>query len=139
MRWKLKKTMMRKNNSSPWKDHQLYELEKKPWVEPTVPEELAEQAAKEGFRLRPKYNSQKVGYVVQDATRKTRACHVEYFLFSTKYGYWYKRSKVKHFHDEYGLSQLGDVVLIAPYRKSSKIKHYRLVEVLKNSTQPVRV
>mmetsp|Transcript_111953 Transcript_111953/g.289300 ORF Transcript_111953/g.289300 Transcript_111953/m.289300 type:complete len:189 (+) Transcript_111953:92-658(+) len=109
------------------------------WVEPTVPTELVEKAAEEGFRLRPQYNYQKIGYVVSDVNSKTRICLVEYFLFNAKFGAYYMRSKKIHYHDEYETSKLGDVVLIAPSRKMSKKKAYRLVEVVKNNTAPIRV
>merc|ERR1711920_391057 len=100
---------------------------------------LVEQAAAEGFRLRPQYNFQKIGYVVSDANKKTRVAHVEYFLFNAKFSTWYKRSSKIHYHDEYETSKMGDVVLIAPYRKVSKKKTHRLVEVVKNNTAPIRV
>eukprot|EP00913_Durusdinium_trenchii_P002577 g2385.t1 len=58
----------------------------------------------------------KIGYVVSDKMPKTRVALIEYYLFNAKYGSWYKRMKKKHFHDEYEISKLGDVVLIAPYR-----------------------
>eukprot|EP00929_Paragymnodinium_shiwhaense_P002403 TRINITY_DN102637_c0_g1_i1.p1 TRINITY_DN102637_c0_g1~~TRINITY_DN102637_c0_g1_i1.p1 ORF type:complete len:210 (-),score=60.74 TRINITY_DN102637_c0_g1_i1:177-806(-) len=109
------------------------------FVEPTIPEDLVEEAAKEGFRLRPKYHHMKVGYVVSDRQKKTRIAHVEYFLFNAKLGAYYKQSKRFHFHDEYEISKLGDVVLIAPFRKKTTMKHYRIIEVLKNNTAPVRV
>eukprot|EP00416_Gambierdiscus_australes_P033054 CAMPEP_0171092914 /NCGR_PEP_ID=MMETSP0766_2-20121228/38050_1 /TAXON_ID=439317 /ORGANISM="Gambierdiscus australes, Strain CAWD 149" /LENGTH=187 /DNA_ID=CAMNT_0011551261 /DNA_START=38 /DNA_END=601 /DNA_ORIENTATION=+ len=115
------------------------EPRRKPWVEPTVPDELAQEAAADGYRLRPVYSHMKVGYVVSDVNAKTRICHVEYFLFDAKYGAYYRRSKKKHYHDEYEISKLGDVVLITPWKKRSKMKHYRLVEVLKKNTAPVRV
>eukprot|EP00438_Fugacium_kawagutii_P006736 Skav219148 [mRNA] locus=scaffold1574:788722:789569:- [translate_table: standard] len=75
--------------------------------------------------------------------KKTRVALIEYYLFNAKYGGWYKRSKKKHFHDEYELSKLGDVVLIAPYRtglgdvndsaKRSNMKWYRLIEVMRKN------
>merc|ERR1712113_1239344 len=112
---------------------------KKKWVEPTLPQDLVEEAAKEGFRLRPKYNHMKIGYVISDKNEKTRVAHVEYFLFNAKYGAYYKRSKKFHYHDEYEISKLGDVVLIAPFRKRSRMKNYRIIEVLKQNTLPIRV
>jgi small subunit ribosomal protein S17 len=110
-----------------------------PWVEPTIPEELVAEAKDEGFALRPKYNHAKIGYVISDCNTKTRVAHVEYFLFNAKYGAYYKKSKKFHFHDEYETAQLGDVVMIAPYRRRSKMKHYRLIEVLKKNDTPIRV
>mmetsp|Transcript_129835 Transcript_129835/g.277140 ORF Transcript_129835/g.277140 Transcript_129835/m.277140 type:complete len:211 (+) Transcript_129835:104-736(+) len=115
------------------------QTKRRPWVEPTIPQELMDEAGKEGFRLRPKYSHMKIGYVVSDKNEKTRVAHVEYFLFNAKYGAYYKRSKKFHYHDEYEISKLGDVVLIAPYRKTSAMKSYRLIEVMKKNTAPVRV
>eukprot|EP00930_Biecheleria_cincta_P062505 TRINITY_DN4797_c0_g1_i2.p1 TRINITY_DN4797_c0_g1~~TRINITY_DN4797_c0_g1_i2.p1 ORF type:complete len:197 (+),score=44.03 TRINITY_DN4797_c0_g1_i2:71-661(+) len=115
------------------------QLKKPKWVEPTLPEELVQQAKEDGFRLRPKYVHMKIGYVIADKQKKTRICLVEYFLFNSKYGVYYKRSKKKHFHDEYELSKLGDVVLITPYRKLSNMKSYRLVEIMKKGEAPTHV
>merc|ERR1712187_8680 len=109
------------------------------WIEPTIPEELQDEAKKEGFRLRPKYSHMKIGYVVSDFNRKTRVAYCEYFLFSAKYGLYYKRSSKFHFHDEYEISKLGDVVLIAPYRRVSAKKSYRLIEVMKKNTAPTTI
>lgn len=110
-----------------------------PFVEPTIPQELIDEAEKEGFRLRPKYHHMKVGYVVSDKNKRTRIAHVEYFLFNAKLGAYYKQSKRFHYHDHYEISKLGDVVLIAPTKKRSNMKAYRIIEVLKNNTAPVRV
>jgi len=70
-------------------------------VEPTIPQELIDEAEKEGFRLRPKYHHMKVGYVVSDKNKRTRIAHVEYFLFNAKLGAYYKQSKRFHYHDHY--------------------------------------
>mmetsp|Transcript_91151 Transcript_91151/g.283554 ORF Transcript_91151/g.283554 Transcript_91151/m.283554 type:complete len:199 (-) Transcript_91151:229-825(-) len=110
-----------------------------PWVEPTIPQELVDQAREEGFRLRPRYNHMKIGYVVSDKNIKTRVAHVEYFLFNAKYGAYYKRSKKFHYHDEYEVSKLGDVVIIGHFKKRSKMKNYRLIEVMKKNTAPTHV
>mmetsp|Transcript_1350 Transcript_1350/g.3429 ORF Transcript_1350/g.3429 Transcript_1350/m.3429 type:complete len:177 (+) Transcript_1350:52-582(+) len=115
------------------------ETRKWPWVEPSIPAELVDEAKDDGFSLRPKYNHAKVGYVISDKNAKTRVAYVEYFLFNAKYGAYYKRSKKFHFHDEYETAKLGDVVMIAPYRRRSRMKHYRLIEVLKKNTTPIRV
>merc|ERR1712008_118809 len=111
-----------------------------PWVEPTVPEELVQSAKEEGFRLRPQYNHQKVGYVVSKIDRSnTGVALIEYFKFSEKYGAYYKRSVKCHYHDEYKVSKLGDVVIVAPFRKMTKMKSWRLVEVMKKNTAPTHV
>merc|ERR1712182_11564 len=87
------------------------------WVEPTIPQELVDEAAKEGMRLRPTYHQMKIGYVISAEKPKTRVVLCEYYLFNGKYGMYYKRSKKFHMHDEYGISKLGDVVMLAPCRK----------------------
>merc|ERR1719263_433111 len=103
------------------------------------PQELVDQAAKDGFRLRPKYVRMKVGYVINDQMNETRIMLSEHFVFNGKYGVWRKRWKKKHFHDELQLSKLGDVVVIAPTRKMTPRKHYRLIEVLKKNKLPREV
>mmetsp|Transcript_34347 Transcript_34347/g.78263 ORF Transcript_34347/g.78263 Transcript_34347/m.78263 type:complete len:198 (-) Transcript_34347:34-627(-) len=113
--------------------------QRRPWSEPVPPEEVVAEARERGYRLRPAYNQEKFGYVVSDKNRKTRVCLVEYFLFHTTLGVWYKQSKKKHFHDEYEISKVGDAVLIAPWEKMSSKKSHRLVEVVRSNSGPVRV
>ncbi|CAE8665972.1 unnamed protein product [Polarella glacialis] len=114
-------------------------IRKLPWVEPTAPQEFVEMAAEDGFRLRPKYNHMKIGYVTSDVNIKTRVALIEYYLFDAKYGSWYKRTSKIHFHDEYEISKIGDVVLVAPCRKQSNMKAHRLVEVMKKNNAPTRI
>merc|ERR1711920_601989 len=109
------------------------ELRDRIWVEPTVPQQLVDEARKDGFRLRPTYHFQKIGYVVGDKNPKTRIMLSEYYKFSAKYGCWYRRSTRIHYHDEYEISKLGDVVIIAPFKKRTNLKKHRIVEVVKQN------
>merc|ERR1712046_82465 len=102
---------------------------KKPWVEPTIPQHLVDEAKEQGFRLRPKYHDEKIGYVISDCNKKTRTALVERFVFFSVLGVYTKRSRKIHFHDEYETSKVGDVVVIAPCRKLSGKKAHRLVEI----------
>merc|ERR1711871_366212 len=90
------------------------------WVEPTIPKDLYEEAKAEGFRLRPIYNFMKKGFVISDRMSKSRMMLFEYFKYNTKYKIFQKRMKRVMYHDEYEISKLGDVVLIAPFRKLSR-------------------
>merc|ERR1712118_106840 len=99
-----------------------------------------------GFKLRPNYWYQKVGIVIrEDRKRKQRTALVEFFRFAPRYQAFYKRSRKFHFHDEYQLAKTGDIVPIAPCRPDT-VKaagghrvSYRLVEVMRANTAPVRV
>src|SRR2546429_1056670 len=74
---------------------------------------------------------QKVGRVVSDKMEKTRVVTVETLKKHRIYKRTYRQTKRFHVHDEENLSHVGDLVRIEECRPLSKLKRWRLVEILK--------
>ncbi len=77
-------------------------------------------------------NNRKVytGTVVSDKMDKTITVVVDTYKKSPLYGKRIKSSKKFHAHDEEGLAKVGDTVTIMETRPLSKIKRFRLLEVV---------
>jgi small subunit ribosomal protein S17 len=77
-------------------------------------------------------NSRKVytGIVVSDKMDKTITVVVDTYKKSPLYGKRVKVSKKFHAHDEEGLAKIGDTVTIMETRPLSKLKRFRLLEVV---------
>ena len=77
-------------------------------------------------------NNRKVytGTVVSDKMDKTITVVVDTYKKSPLYGKRVKVSKKFHAHDEEGLVKVGDTVTIMETRPLSKIKRFRLLEVV---------
>lgn len=71
------------------------------------------------------------GIVISDAMDKTIVVRVERRMRHPVYGKEITRYKKFYAHDEKNEAQRGDVVRIAESRPLSKLKRWRLVEVLK--------
>lgn len=71
-----------------------------------------------------------VGQVVSAKADKTRKVVVNYRAKAPKYGKFVKKRLVFHVHDEDNTSQEGDTVEIAPCRRMSKTKAFRLVRIV---------
>jgi len=71
-----------------------------------------------------------VGEVVSAKADKTRKVVVNYRAKAPKYGKFVKKRSIFHVHDENNTSQEGDTVEIAPCRRLSKTKAYRLVRIV---------
>jgi small subunit ribosomal protein S17 len=82
---------------------------------------------------------QKVGRVVSDKMDKTRVVVVESLKKHRIYKRTYKQTKRFHVHDEKNLSQLGDLIRIEECRPMSKLKRWRLVEIVKRGSGIVPV
>jgi small subunit ribosomal protein S17 len=76
-------------------------------------------------------HQQKVGRVVSDKMEKTRVVTVETLKKHRLYKRTYRQTKRFHVHDEENRSHLGDLVRIEESRPLSKLKRWRLVEILK--------
>jgi small subunit ribosomal protein S17 len=76
----------------------------------------------------------KVGRVVSDKMDKTRVVAVESLKKHRIYKRTYKQTKRFHVHDEKNLSQLGDTVRIEESRPMSKLKRWRLVEIVRRGS-----
>jgi len=82
---------------------------------------------------------QKVGRVVSNKMDKTIVVVVETLKKHRIYKRTYKQTKRFHAHDEDNVCQIGDIVRIEESRPISKLKRWRLVEVVKPSSGIVPV
>ena len=80
-----------------------------------------------------KLRKQKTGTVVSTKMDKTIAVKVERRLMHPLYGKFVKRSKKFFAHDEENTCKMGDLVRIMETRPLSKMKRWRLVEVLERA------
>src|SRR5437660_10100357 len=82
---------------------------------------------------------QKVGRVVSNKMDKTIVVVVETLKKHRIYKRTYKQTKRFHVHDEENVCQVGDIVRIEESRPLSKLKRWRLVEIVKPSSGIVPV
>ena len=82
---------------------------------------------------------QKVGRVVSDKMDKTRVVVVESLKKHRIYKRTYKQTKRFHVHDEENLSHQGDLIRIEECRPMSKLKRWRLVEIVRRGSGIVPV
>ncbi len=75
----------------------------------------------------------RVGSVVSDGREKTIVVSVERRFAHPLYGKLVKRHKKYHAHDQDNQAREGDVVRIAETRPLSKLKRWRLVEVIRKA------
>ncbi|MGB4593787.1 MAG: 30S ribosomal protein S17 [Coriobacteriia bacterium] len=73
------------------------------------------------------------GLVVSAAADKTCVVLVEARKKHPLYGKMITRSTKLHAHDEDNVAQVGDLVRIMETRPVSKLKHWRLVEVVEKA------
>lgn len=77
----------------------------------------------------------RVGVVVSDAMNKTRVVQVERRVRHALYGKEIKKSKKFYAHDEKNESRLGDRVRIVESRPLSKLKRWRVTEIVEKSPE----
>lgn len=82
---------------------------------------------------------QKVGRVVSNKMDKTIVVAVESLKKHRIYKRTYKHTKRFHAHDEENTCQVGDIVRIEESRPLSKMKRWRLVEIVKRGSGIVPV
>lgn len=75
----------------------------------------------------------RVGEVVSDAQDKTIVVRVDQRSAHKIYKKIITRSKKYHVHDENGDAKVGDIVKIVETRPLSKLKRWRLVEVIRRA------
>jgi len=75
----------------------------------------------------------RVGRVVSDRQQKTVVVVIERRVSHPLYGKQVVRSKKYHAHDEEGVAHTGDVVRIVETRPLSKLKRWRVVEVVEKA------
>lgn len=77
---------------------------------------------------------QKVGRVVSDKMDKTRVIVVETLKKHRIYKRTYKQTKRFYVHDEQNISHMGDMIRIEESRPLSKLKRWRLIEIVKRGS-----
>lgn len=75
---------------------------------------------------------ERVGRVVSTKMRKTAVVETTTRVPHPKFGKIIKHVKRFYAHDEDGKAQVGDTVLITETRPLSKLKRWRLVEIIKH-------
>jgi len=101
-------------------------------TKPTKPALVPSKTTPEQAAVQKKTRrQQKVGRVVSDKMDKTRVVTVETLKKHRIYKRTYRQTKRFHVHDEENRSHIGDLVRIEESRPLSKLKRWRLVEILK--------
>jgi small subunit ribosomal protein S17 len=80
-----------------------------------------------------------IGIVTRDKTLKTRRVEIQRLVKHPRYGKYIKRRTVCYAHDEANESRRGDTVEIMESRPLSKLKHWRLVRVVKKAPAAVAI
>jgi small subunit ribosomal protein S17 len=85
-----------------------------------------EAASTQGLR------KERIGQVVSTKMQKTAVIETTNRVPHAKFGKIVKQVKRFYAHDEEGKAQVGDTVRIAETRPLSKLKRWRLVEIIKH-------
>ncbi len=80
-----------------------------------------------------KKGNQIIGKVISDKNDKTITVVVETYRKDSLYGKRVKSTKKYTAHDENNVAKVGDKVLIEETRPLSKMKRYRLIEVVEKA------
>src|SRR5437899_11682004 len=96
------------------------------------------QQATQAAKKKPRHQ-QKVGVVISNKMNKTIVVAVESLKRHRIYKRTYRQTKHFYAHDEENTCQIGDVVRIEESRPLSKLKHWRLVEIIKRGSGIVPV
>jgi len=78
------------------------------------------------------HRKERKGFVLKNKMNKTIIVGVERRFRHPMYGKVVKKIKNYHVHDEKNESKVGDFVRIAETRPLSKLKRWRLVEILRS-------
>lgn len=81
---------------------------------------------------RTQHRKIRVGTVVSTKMNKTIVVTVDRRIRHPLYGKEIRKSKKLYVHDENGQAQVGDKVRVMETRPLSKLKHWRLVEVVRH-------
>ena len=90
---------------------------------------MPETAAKQGIK------NEKVGTVVSTSMKKTIAVEVSRRVPHPLYKRIIGKRKKFYAHDEEGRARLGDVVRIVECRPLSKLKRWRLADIVRRAAQ----
>jgi small subunit ribosomal protein S17 len=74
-----------------------------------------------------------LGLIVSDKMDKSVVVQVERFIQHTVYKKYIKRYKKYHAHDENNECNIGDVVKITETKPLSKLKRFRVCEIVKKA------
>ncbi len=74
-----------------------------------------------------------IGLIVSDKMEKSVVVQVERFVQHTVYKKFMKRYKKYHAHDEANECSIGDTVKIIETRPLSKLKRFRVTEIVKKA------
>jgi small subunit ribosomal protein S17 len=85
------------------------------------------------MELERKFRKERVGNVVSNKMEKTITVVVERKFKHPIYGKFMKSTKKFHAHDEKNECGVGDVVRIMETRPLSKLKRWRLVEIIEKA------
>ena len=78
------------------------------------------------------HRKERKGFVLQDKTDKTIVVGVEWTFRHPMYGKVLRRVKKYHVHDEKNEAKTGDFVRIMETRPLSRLKRWRLAEILRS-------
>ncbi|MBT7092401.1 MAG: 30S ribosomal protein S17 [Bacteroidetes bacterium] len=74
-----------------------------------------------------------IGLIVSDKMDKSIVVRVERFVLHSVYKKFVRRYKKYHAHDENNECRMGDIVRIIETRPLSKLKHFRVAEIIKRN------
>ena len=100
---------------------------------PSGPLSGVEDASAGGDPTRPNPRKVREGVVVSSAMDKTAVVAVVERVRHRRYTKTVQRTKRIHAHDEANEAKVGDRVRISETRPMSKLKHWRIVEVLERA------
>src|SRR5437764_7572082 len=100
---------------------------------------MTQQSLTQSTARKKSRRQQKVGRVVSNKMDKTIVVVVETLKKHRIYKRTYKQTKRLQAHDEENICQIGDIVRIEESRPLSKMKRWRLIEVVKPSSGIVPV
>src|SRR5437763_10546434 len=95
---------------------------------------MTQQSLTQSTARKKSRRQQKVGRVVSNKMDKTIIVVVETLKKHRIYKRTFKQTKRFQVHDEENTCQVGDLVRIEESRPLSKMKHWRLVEIVKRGS-----
>jgi small subunit ribosomal protein S17 len=84
---------------------------------------------------RPPRRQEKVGRVVSNTNDKTVVVAVQYIKRHRLYKKMLRRTSKFHAHDEHNECQMGDTVRIVETRPLSRLKRWRVAEIIQRAVQ----
>jgi len=75
----------------------------------------------------------RTGHVISHSGDKSAVVELERLVKHPMYGKYIRRRKKLHVHDEKNECQVGDLVRVMETRPVSKMKHWRLIEILQKA------